>query len=81
MTPNEIKAEARHLTAVLVLAGLYDHEGITVKKIDADKKYAVGRMIDGQTAWTEITITAKKDGYNPDEQAAAIEAKKKARNK
>ena len=80
MTPNEVKAEARHLTAALVLAGLYNEE-VTVKKIEADKKYAVGRAIDGQMVWTEVTITAKKDGYDPDEQAAAIKAKKKARSK
>jgi len=67
MTPNEIKAEARHRTAALVLAALYGHEGIEVKKIDADKKYAIKHNIGSETVWTEVTITAKKSGYDPDE--------------
>jgi len=67
MTPNEIKAEARHRTAALVLAALYGHEDIEVKKINADKKYAIKHNIGGETVWTEVTIIAKKSGYNPDE--------------
>ena len=75
MTPNEIKAEARHKTAALVLAGLYGHEGIEVKKIDADKKYAIRHNIGGETIWTEITITAKKSDYNPDEAVKKVKEK------
>lgn len=66
MTPNEIKAKARHETVVMILAGLYGHD-IEIKKIDADKKYVVKHIIDGETVWTEVTITAKKSGYNPDD--------------
>jgi hypothetical protein len=68
MTPNEIKAEARHRTAMFVLSALYGQE-IEVKKIDADKKYAIKHNIGGETIWTEVTITAKKSGYDPDEAA------------
>ena len=75
MTPNEIKAEARHKTAALVLAALYGHEGIEVKKIDADKKYAIKHNIGGETIWTEVTITAKKSDYNPDEAAKKVKEK------
>lgn len=69
MTPNEIKAEARHRTAALILAALYGREGIEVKKVDADKKYAIKHSIGGETVWTEVTITAKKSNYDPDEAA------------
>ena len=75
MTPNEIKAEARHKTAALILAGLYGHEGIEVRKIDADKKYAIKHNIGGETIWTEVTITAKKSDYNPDEAAKKVKEK------
>lgn len=68
MTPNEIKAEARHRTAALVLAALYGQE-VEVKKINADKKYAIKHNIGGETVWTEVTITAKKSNYDPDEAA------------
>ena len=75
MTPNEIKAEARHKTAILIFAGLYGHEEIEVKKIEADKKYAIKHNIGGETVWTEITITAKKSGYDPDEAVKKVKVK------
>lgn len=74
MTPNEIKAEARHRTTALVLAALYGQE-VEVKKIDADKKYAIKHTISGETVWTEVTITAKKSGYDPDEAAKKVKEK------
>ena len=74
MTPNEIKAEARHATAALILAALYGQE-VEVKKIDADKKYAIKHNIGGETIWTEVTITAKKSDYNPDEAVKKVRSK------
>lgn len=64
MTPNEIKQEARHDTAAIILSAFMD-SGIV--KVEADKRYAVPHTIDGKTVWTEITITAKRDDYNPRE--------------
>lgn len=66
MTINEIKQQARHNTAAMILSAFMD-SGIV--KVDADKKYAVPHEIDGKTVWTEITITAKRDDYNPYEKA------------
>ena len=51
-------------------------------KIEADKIYCIPHEIDGQTVYTEITITAKNwtdtkrsKAYNPREKVAQIEAK------
>lgn len=74
MTPNEIKAEARHRTAAMILDTLIDANAV---KVDADKVYAIPHTIDGETVYTEITITAKKADYNPHDKAATIAAKKK----
>ena len=80
MTPNEIKVEARHRTAALILPAIMDSGAV---KIEADKIYCIPHEIDGQTVYTEITITAKNwtdtkrsKAYNPREKAAEIEAKK-----
>ena len=83
MTPNEIKAQARHETAALILPSLLN---ANVTKIEADKIYCVEHEIDGKTVYTEITITAKNwtdtkrsKAYNPRDKAAEIEAKKKTK--
>lgn len=59
---NEAKQQARHNTAMFLLSAL---DGQEVVKVEADKKYALRHTIDGETVWTEITITAKREDYNP----------------
>lgn len=59
---NDIKQQARHNTAMLILAAA---DGQEVVKVEADKRYALRHTIGGETVWTEITITAKREDYNP----------------
>lgn len=59
---NDIKQQARHNTAMLILSAL---DGQEVVKVEADKKYALRHTINGETVWTEITITAKREDFNP----------------
>ena len=59
---TEIKQQARHETAMFLLSALDDQELV---KVEADKKYALRHIIGGETVWTEITITAKREDYNP----------------
>lgn len=59
---NETKQQARHNTAMFLLSAL---DGQELVKIEADKKYALRHTISGETVWTEITITAKREDYNP----------------
>jgi hypothetical protein len=59
---NDIKQQARHDTAMFLLSAL---DGQEVVKVEADKKYALRHTISGETVWTEITITAKREDYSP----------------
>lgn len=59
---NDIKQQARHNTAMLILAAVDGQEAV---KVEADKKYALRHIIGGETVWTEITITAKREDFNP----------------
>ena len=59
---NETKQQARHNTAMFLLSAL---EGQELVKVEADKKYALRHTIGGETVWTEITITAKREDYSP----------------
>ena len=80
MTPTEIRAEARHRTAALILPAIMDSGAV---KIEADKTYCIPHEIDGQTIYTEVTITVKNwtdtkrsKAYNPRDRAAEVKVKK-----